>query len=69
MFLFMKYGSQVAFQGLWGVPYIASVYRVSPTTAAGAVTMVAAGYVVAAAFVGKLADVMAARGMNLVTAQ
>jgi MFS family permease len=69
LFLFMKYGSQVAFQGLWGVPYIASVYRVSPTTAAGAVTMVAVGYVVAAPFVGKLADVMAARGMNLVTAQ
>jgi MFS family permease len=59
----------VAFQGLWGVPYIASVYGVNPTTAAGAVTMVAVGYVVAAPFVGKLADVMAARGMNLVTAQ
>jgi len=68
-FLFVKYGSQVAFQGLWGVPYIASVYGVSPTTAAGAVTMVAAGYVLAAPMIGKLADVMAARGMNLIAAQ
>jgi len=69
LFLFVKYGSQVAFQGLWGVPYIASVYDVSPTTAAGAVTMVAAGYVVAAPIIGRLADVMAARGMNLIAAQ
>ncbi len=69
LFLFVKYGSQVAFQGLWGVPYIASVYDVSPTAAAGAVTMVAAGYVVAAPIIGRLADVMAARGMNLIAAQ
>lgn len=69
LFLFAKYGSQVAFQGLWGVPYIASVYDVSPTTAAGAVTMVAAGYVTAAPLVGKLADVMARRGMNPIAAQ
>jgi len=41
-FLFTKYGSQVAFQGLWGVRYIANVYGVSPTTAAGAMTMMAA---------------------------
>ena len=68
-FLFVKCGSQVAFQGLWGVPYIASVYGVSPTTAAGAVTMVAAGYVVAAPMIGKLAYVMAAWGMNLMAAQ
>ena len=68
-FLFTKYGSQVAFQGLWGVRYIANVYGVSPTTAAGAMTMMAAGYVVAAPMIGKLADVMAARGMNLMAAQ
>lgn len=69
LFLFVKYGSQVAFQGLWGAPYIASVYGVSPTTAATAVTMIAAGYVVAAPFIGRLADIMAARGMNLMAAQ
>lgn len=69
LFLFVKYGSQVAFQGLWGAPYIASVYGVSPTTAATAVTMIAAGYVAAAPFVGRLADIMAARGMNLMAAQ
>jgi len=68
-FLFVKYGSQVAFQGLWGAPYIASVYGVSPTAAAAAVTMIAAGYVVAAPFIGRLADIMAARGMNLMAAQ
>jgi MFS family permease len=69
LFLFAKYGSQVAFQGLWGAPYIASVYGVTPTTAATAVTMIAAGYVVAAPFIGRLADIMAARGMNLMAAQ
>ena len=36
LFLSVKYGSQVAFPGLWGVPYIASVYGVSPAKAAGA---------------------------------
>ena len=68
-FLFTKYGSQVAFQGLWGAPYIASVYGVSHTAAAAAVTMVAAGYVVAAPAMGKLADSMAARGMDIIVAQ
>ncbi len=68
-FLFAKYGSQVAFQGLWGAPYIVSVYGVSPTQAAGAVTMVAVGYVVAAPFMGRLADRLATAGMDLFAAQ
>jgi len=68
-FLFAKYGSQVAFQGLWGVPYISSVYGVNPTSAAQAVTMVAIGYVLTAPLVGKLTDDMAARGADLFDAQ
>lgn len=68
-FLFAKYGSQVALQGLWGVPYMSSVYGISPTQAAGAVTMVATGYVVTAPLLGRLADIMTHRGMNLTAAQ
>jgi MFS family permease len=69
LFMFAKYGSQTAFQGLWGVPYISSVYNVNLTSAASALTMIAVGYVVAAPVMGKLADTMAARGTDLLVAR
>jgi MFS family permease len=69
LFLLAKYGSQVAFQGLWGVPYLSVLYGVNPTQAATAVTMIATGYVLTAPFVGKLADTMAARGIDLLVAR
>ena len=28
LFMFARYGSQTAFQGLWGIPHIMSIYRV-----------------------------------------
>lgn len=68
-FLFTKYGSQVAFQGLWGAPYLMSVYGATATQAASAITVLAVGYVVAAPFVGRLADWLAARGMDRFTAR
>jgi sugar phosphate permease len=63
-YLFTKYGSQVTFQGLWGVPYLMAVYGVNATQAASAITMLAVGYVVAAPLVGRLADWLVARGMD-----
>jgi nitrate/nitrite transporter NarK len=59
----------MAFQALWGVPYISNVYAVSPTSAAAAITMIAAGYVINAPLVGRLADVLAARGIDAFTAR
>ncbi|MGB4037203.1 MAG: MFS transporter [Bacillota bacterium] len=68
-FLFMKYGSQAAFQGLWGIPCLSSVYQVDSSSAARAVTMIATGYVLGAPVMGWLADTMAARGMDLFVAR
>lgn len=68
-FLFTKYGSQVAFQGLWGAPYLMSTYGVGATQAASGLTMLGVGYVVAAPLVGRLADWLASRGMDLFTAR
>ncbi len=68
-FLFARYGTQMAFQALWGVPYISGVYEVSPTSAAAVITMIATGYVIGAPVVGRLADVLAARGMDAFTAR
>ena len=59
----------MAFQGLWGVPYISSVYNVNLTSAASALTMMPVGYVLAAPVIGKLADTMAARGTDLMVAR
>lgn len=69
LFLFARYGSQVAFQGLWGVPYLSAVYSVNPTSAATAVTMIAAGYVLAAPIVGRLADIMIEPCLDLLVAK
>lgn len=69
LFMFAKYGSRTAFQGLWGVPYISSVYNVNLTSAASALTMIAIGYVLAAPVMRKLADTMAARGTDLFVAR
>jgi len=69
LFMFARFGSQAAFQGLWGVPYISSVYGVNSTLAAAAVSMIATGYVISAPFMGRLADALAARGMGLFIAR
>ena len=68
-YLFGRYGAQIAFQGLWGIPYLTGVYGVDATSAAGAVGMIAIGIIVASPIVGKLADTMAARGMGLFAAR
>lgn len=54
--LFCKYGSQISFQGLWGVPYLVDVYGLSVEKAASMVMMVAIGYVIGAPILGNISD-------------
>jgi MFS family permease len=56
LFMFARYGSQTAFQGLWGIPHIMSIYQVSREQAAAAVMMIGLGYIINAPLVGRLAD-------------
>ena len=64
LFLFTKYGSQAAFQGLWAIPYISDVYDVGPILAAQTGTMIAVGYLIAGPFIGRFTDDMIHRGKN-----
>lgn len=61
LFMFARYGSQTAFQGLWGIPHIMSIYKVSREQAAAAVMMIGLGYIINAPLVGWLADRMSQR--------
>jgi len=61
LFMFARYGSQTAFQGLWGIPHIMSIYRVGRQQAAAAVMMIGLGYIVNAPLVGWLADRLSRR--------
>lgn len=61
LFMFARYGSQTAFQGLWGIPHIMSMYRVGREQAAAAVMMIGLGYIVNAPLVGWLADRLSRR--------
>ena len=61
LFMFARYGSQTAFQGLWGIPHIMSIYRVGREQAAAAVMMIGLGYIVNAPLVGRLADRLSRR--------
>ena len=61
LFMFARYGSQTAFQGLWGIPHIMSIYRVDRDQAAAAVMMIGLGYIVNAPLVGRLADRLSRR--------
>ncbi len=61
LFMFARYGSQTAFQGLWGIPHIMSIYRVGREQAAAAVMMIGLGYIVNAPLVGWLADRLSQR--------
>jgi len=61
LFMFARYGSQTAFQGLWGVPHIMGIYRVGREQAAAAVMMIGLGYIINAPLVGWLADRLAQR--------
>lgn len=59
--MFARYGSQTAFQGLWGIPHIMSMYRVGRERAAAAVMMIGLGYIINAPLVGWLADRLSRR--------
>jgi len=61
LFMFARYGSQSAFQGLWGIPHIMSVHHVGREQAAAAVMMIGLGYIVNAPVAGWLADRLSRR--------
>jgi MFS family permease len=61
LFMFARYGSQTAFQGLWGIPHIMSMYHVSREQAAAAVMMIGVGYIINAPLIGRLADRLSRR--------
>jgi sugar phosphate permease len=55
------YGSLVAFQGLWAVPYLTQVYGVGRVSAANIVALLAIGMAVGSPIVGWLSDVVLTR--------
>lgn len=50
------YATLVAFQGLWGVPYLAADYGLGRLDAAGLVSLLAVGVVVGAPLAGRVSD-------------
>jgi len=50
------YGALMAFQGLWAVPYLVNVYKVTRTTAGNAVMSIALGMIIGAPAIGVLSD-------------
>lgn len=66
--LFCKYGSQISFQGLWGVPYLVGVYDLSVEKAASMVMMVAVGNAIGAPVLGDISDRVLRRRRGLLLA-
>jgi sugar phosphate permease len=60
------YATLIAFQGLWGVPYLAQVYGLPRVKAAGLVSLLAVGIVVGAPLTGWISDRLGRRRAPLV---
>ena len=60
---FLQYGSLLAFSGLWGVPFLRDVYRMSPAKAAGVVSAIPIGVMIGAPLIGILSDRIERRRM------
>lgn len=56
VFMFARFGSQAAFQGVWGVPYVMRVYGETRERAAISVMMIGLGYIVGSPITGYIAD-------------
>lgn len=56
VFMFARFGSQAAFQGVWGVPYVMGVYGETRERAAISVMMMGLGYIVGSPIAGYIAD-------------
>ena len=50
------YGALMAFQGLWAVPYLVNIYKVTRTTASNTVMSIALGMIVGAPVIGMVSD-------------
>jgi sugar phosphate permease len=55
------YASAIAFQGLWGVPYLTQVYGLPRVSAATVVAMIGVGFGVGSPLIGRLSDRWLAR--------
>ncbi len=56
VFLCCRYGSQMAFQSLWGVPYLVHLYGLPVGRAASVVMMIAVGHIIGAPILGLVSD-------------
>lgn len=54
--VFVTYGTLIAFQGLWGVPFLMQVYHLTKGEASQFITLIAVGYCIGAPFFGYLSD-------------
>ncbi len=54
--IFVTYGTLIAFQGLWGVPYFMHVYQLTKDEASQFITIIAVGFCIGAPFFGYLSD-------------
>jgi len=54
--VFVTYGTLIAFQGLWGVPYLMQVYQLTKIEASYLITVIAVGFCVGAPLFGYLSD-------------
>jgi sugar phosphate permease len=55
------YASAIAFQGLWGIPYLTQVYGLPRVSAATVIAMIGVGFGVGSPLVGRLSDRWLAR--------
>lgn len=65
---FGLYGTLIAFQGMWGVPYLMQVYELSRTSAANFMLLIAAGMAVGSPAMGFVSDRLQRRKLPYVLA-
>lgn len=65
--IFGVYGTNIAFSGMWGVPYLMQVYGFTRTEAANLMLMIALGTMVGSPLVGYLSDRAKRRKLPYVT--
>lgn len=53
---FSKYGPAIAYQGLWGVPYLTDVYGMTKVQAGNVLMWIPIGYILGGPLVGRISD-------------
>ena len=67
MVAFGLYGTLIAFQGMWGVPYLMQVYGLSRTASANLMLLIAAGMAIGSPLVGFISDRLQRRKLPYLT--